>query len=230
MFAIEKHIIDTYFYPTGLPLSIRVVSKPLPILIWISLNIVDGSPDQGFSLAAFRIYILFTLQSLINIGMEEKAAAKAAAAATYRPPPKPLTAAEEAEEANIMASWMKAAIPVKSANDLFTAASNGDLAAVTLLIAGGANVNVENIHKNTPLHLAAGNGHKDIVEELLRNGADASKINLAGQTAAKIASDNGHNEIVELLKGFKGGSRRRKGKSRSKSKSKRRSTRRVHRH
>jgi hypothetical protein len=46
---------------TRFPLRTRVVSEPLPFLIWISLNVVDGSPDGLItvsSLVAFRIYIL----------------------------------------------------------------------------------------------------------------------------------------------------------------------------
>lgn len=46
---------------TRFPLRIRVVSEPLPFLMWISFNVVDGSPDDLMtvsSLVAFRIYIL----------------------------------------------------------------------------------------------------------------------------------------------------------------------------
>ena len=45
---------------TRLPLSIRVDSVPLPFLMWISLNMVDGSPDDLMTvswLVALRIYI-----------------------------------------------------------------------------------------------------------------------------------------------------------------------------
>lgn len=45
---------------TRFPRKVRVVLVPLPFLIWISLNVVDGSPDDFMTvswLVALRIYI-----------------------------------------------------------------------------------------------------------------------------------------------------------------------------
>ena len=47
---------------------------------------------------------------------------------------------------------------------------------VELLLAHGAQTDIQDNQGQTPLHLAARNGHRLIVEELLKNGADRRMV------------------------------------------------------
>ena len=60
---------------------------------------------------------------------------------------------------------------------LHSAATNGHLKTVTMLIKNGAKINIKNTSGNTALHLAVMNGHLDldkIVKVLIENGADVN--------------------------------------------------------
>lgn len=112
---------------------------------------------------------------------------------------------------------------------LHSAAMLGRLETVLDLIAGGADVNVRDMLKRTPLHLAVSSeivkaliangsdincedghgitalmeaaraGRENIVEILLSNGADMNVHNRWGSTAMHNAVRNGHKDIVEIF-------------------------------
>lgn len=84
---------------------------------------------------------------------------------------------------------------------LVAAAGRGDLAAVSLLLERGQNVNVcEPGSGVTPLIAAVKGGHTAMVKLLLESGASASaRINDKGRQALHYAADRGSVEIAELL-------------------------------
>ncbi len=71
---------------------------------------------------------------------------------------------------------------------------------VKQLIEAGAEVNVLQSSRTSPLHLAAQQGNIDLIIILLEHGADISVRNEFGQTAADLASEKGFHEIAEILK------------------------------
>jgi ankyrin repeat protein len=72
--------------------------------------------------------------------------------------------------------------------------------AATLLIAGGANVNVKGPEGRTPLMQAAGDGQADLVQLLLDKGADMEAKDEAGRTAWGYAAMSGQLEVAEIFK------------------------------
>jgi len=69
-----------------------------------------------------------------------------------------------------------------------------------LLIAHGADVNVEDKHGNTPLHWAARLGHQDIVELLVECGANVNALNQEVKGSPLFdAIERQHRQIVEYL-------------------------------
>ena len=83
---------------------------------------------------------------------------------------------------------------------LHVAARRKDLKTGKLLMDHGADVNAEDISKETPLHNAARVGALDFVKELLIQGAQKSAENSAKQTAAQVAKEYNRHKIYNLLK------------------------------
>jgi hypothetical protein len=65
-----------------------------------------------------------------------------------------------------------------------------------LLIAKGANINIQKNDGYTPLHLASARGNAAMVEYLLAKGADMNVKNSAGATPLMLAKDD---KIKQLL-------------------------------
>jgi len=80
------------------------------------------------------------------------------------------------------------------------AARIGELEILSALIAKGANVDIPNYRKVTPLMWAVWNGHEDIVEALIRVPVDIELQDNEGKTALVYAQEGGHENIVALLK------------------------------
>ena len=87
--------------------------------------------------------------------------------------------------------------------------SSGDPELLAILLEGGANPNLYNVHKITPLMMASRRGDLATVEMLLHHGADET-VNLRGElryqndiyrgfTALHWAALNGHPDIVTAL-------------------------------
>jgi len=82
---------------------------------------------------------------------------------------------------------------------LITAAANGSLDLVKLLLKYKAQVNQLDGFKATALMAAAGKGHKAMVELLLASGADAKAKDDDGKDALAMAKESGNKEVVALL-------------------------------
>lgn len=62
--------------------------------------------------------------------------------------------------------------PIPDAEDLFDAASNGDVGTISRLLQEGININVANGQRETALHMAAARGHYSAVIFLIKNGGN----------------------------------------------------------
>jgi len=84
-------------------------------------------------------------------------------------------------------------------NELLGAASSGDTAAATRLLAQGADVDAKNNQGDTGLLLAAKSGKIDTARLLVEKGANIEAKNNQGETALIAACTSGHAEIAQLL-------------------------------
>ena len=83
--------------------------------------------------------------------------------------------------------------------DMLTAARAGDLAQVTQMVEGGADVNYQDSHLWTALMGAAGSGHQEIVEYLIEHGATVSICNDNGWTALMWAAHRPQRVMDRML-------------------------------
>src|SRR5690606_35000703 len=67
-----------------------------------------------------------------------------------------------------------------------------------MLIEAGADVNVVQTSRTTPLHTAAQNGNIELLIVLLEQGARVDIKNDTGKTAADLASEKGYYEIAQI--------------------------------
>lgn len=85
-------------------------------------------------------------------------------------------------------------------SQLHRAATGGHAARVTMLLAQGANVNVEQgTYHGTPLQYAAHNGHGETVQVLLEHGADVNARDANGRTPLVWAAMKGHADVIGRL-------------------------------
>ncbi|MEP5763116.1 MAG: ankyrin repeat domain-containing protein [Halieaceae bacterium] len=83
--------------------------------------------------------------------------------------------------------------------NLVLGAYQGDLARVEVLVGKGANVNVQDQKKRTPLIFAATNGHTSVVEFLISKGAKVNAQDSGGRSALLYAAKRSFNETAALL-------------------------------
>eukprot|EP00803_Ostreobium_quekettii_P010979 evm.model.scf_1222.2 EVM.evm.TU.scf_1222.2 scf_1222:10854-22054(-) len=83
--------------------------------------------------------------------------------------------------------------------DLLAAASEGDVAEVSRLLAAGVDVDSTDSRGNTPLVLAAASGHVSVLRVLLEAGADINKQGQRGLTALNAAASEGQSTAVRFL-------------------------------
>lgn len=83
--------------------------------------------------------------------------------------------------------------------NLILSAYKGDLATVEKLVAKGADVNLQDEKKRTPLIFAASSGHTPICEFLINKGADVNAKDSGGRTALLYASKRSFNETATVL-------------------------------
>ncbi len=112
----------------------------------------------------------------------------------------PLDIAVHYERLNIIMLLIDSGAKIDS-NMLFYAVEKGNKNIITSLISHGANVNVQNNAKETPLHTAIyqSQGNEYIVTLLLLNGADVNVPDNAGKTPIDIAIGHSNERIVQLL-------------------------------
>ena len=90
--------------------------------------------------------------------------------------------------------------PVKGDSPLFTAAFNGHVDIVDILLETGSDYDTSQKEGATPLYVAAQNGHVKIVEKLLGAGANIHKKRTdTGYGPLHAAAQYGHVKIVEKL-------------------------------
>ncbi|KAK0393333.1 hypothetical protein QR680_000156 [Steinernema hermaphroditum] len=83
---------------------------------------------------------------------------------------------------------------------LMLAASHGNVEGTKLLLASGADVNIQDEEGSTALMCAAEHGHTEVVRLLLKHAEiDASIVDCDSSTALSIAVENRHREIGMLL-------------------------------
>ncbi|VDM72758.1 unnamed protein product [Strongylus vulgaris] len=83
---------------------------------------------------------------------------------------------------------------------LMLSVSHGKKNTTELLLACGAEVNLQDEEGSTALMCAAEHGHKDIVKLLLAQpGIDAALTDCDSSTALSIAVENGHRDIGVLI-------------------------------
>jgi ankyrin repeat protein len=74
-----------------------------------------------------------------------------------------------------------------------------DVETVRLLIAQGADVNMEQAGGYTPLHQAAAAGNAELTEVLLEAGANPSSLCHQAKTPADYARERNHVAVLERL-------------------------------
>lgn len=125
------------------------------------------------------------------------------------------TDAEEAECASLQASMIEESetgdqiledvdiqlneVDVNGRTLLHTAAYEGNLDLVNLLISKGANVEAVDRNGQTPLNLASRQGHGTVVATLLSASASVDSTDCEGWTALRSAAWGGHTAVVCLL-------------------------------
>jgi ankyrin repeat protein len=83
---------------------------------------------------------------------------------------------------------------------LHIAVQNGDTDMVSLLHAGGADVDAKDGSKINPLHLAAAKEHAAIARMLLKAGADPNQQGFRhNETALHVAAVHGSERVAEIL-------------------------------
>jgi hypothetical protein len=82
---------------------------------------------------------------------------------------------------------------------LHWAAGNGAIDIMEMLHGKGAEIDLPNTIKSTPLHTAAFFGQLKAVTFLLEHGADRDKRNLFEETPAEVARDYGNPDIANFI-------------------------------
>ena len=80
---------------------------------------------------------------------------------------------------------------------IHTTTQTGNVESVKQFLANGADVNVKDVSKWTPLHIAAQFGHGEMVELLLSKGANVNAKDLWGKTPLNRAAEFGYKTIVD---------------------------------
>ena len=86
-----------------------------------------------------------------------------------------------------------------AASTLYTAAQNGQVEVIKMLVSLGANVNAPNNIGASPVYVAAGNGHAHVIEALAELGADLHKPTHNGTTPLYAAAHEGQEGAVRAL-------------------------------
>ena len=110
------------------------------------------------------------------------------------------------DEAKMLQMLRAGADPDSTGPNVFNAllhfASRGNVEAVQEIVRLGANVNVQESDKWTPLMFACFRGDIQSVIFLMNNGADQTLKNKTGETALDLAVGEKHTAVVEILKSF----------------------------
>lgn len=115
-----------------------------------------------------------------------------------------LAEAAKLKDAKLVRALIDAGVAVKGSDSRETealkiAVENNDLDTVQILLAAGANTEVQYTWGETPLIMAAKKGYQDIMNALIHAGADINARDSRSETALIKASEEDHMEIVKLL-------------------------------
>ena len=83
--------------------------------------------------------------------------------------------------------------------DIFTAAREGDSAAIRNFVQQGGDINKPNAKSHTPFILASYYGHTQTLETLLKIGADACTLDNKGSNAFMGVAFKGHQHVAKWL-------------------------------
>ena len=86
-----------------------------------------------------------------------------------------------------------------SDTDIFTAAREGDSAAILNYVKQGKDINITNAKSYTPFILSAYNGQSQALETLLNSGANACAVDTKGSNAFMGVAFKGHSYIAKWL-------------------------------
>jgi len=75
----------------------------------------------------------------------------------------------------------------------------GQTHVVRVLLAHGADTNLQTKDGITALMMSSYNGHTAVTELLLYYGADMNTVTSIGMTALRLSTDNGHKSVTKLL-------------------------------
>jgi ankyrin repeat protein len=100
-----------------------------------------------------------------------------------------------------MRNWEDYKETIKSSEDLFSLARNGELNKTQeyMLSNPGVDINQKNQKGYSPLMLAVYHGNFEVSELLLKNGADPDSPDLSGNTILMGAAFKGDVELIKLL-------------------------------
>ena len=96
-------------------------------------------------------------------------------------------------------TWILLAFAGARASSLHELVERGDMDAVEMALASGADPNAFDSDHYTPLQLAAGFGNVELVERLLASGADTDSRDENGETALHLAAHVGHAAVCTIL-------------------------------
>lgn len=91
------------------------------------------------------------------------------------------------------------AVKADGTSALMTAAAEGHLDVVKVLLLHNAKVNATNADGDTPLHFAVRHNHPEVAAHLLENGAAVDARNKKGTTPLMVASWSGFDRLVQHL-------------------------------
>ncbi len=103
------------------------------------------------------------------------------------------------KDSSIICLLLEKSASVSKWPTLYYAIDHGDAMLLQLLLKKGANVNVKDLFRDTPLHLAIYRSNKEITEILLQNRADVTVKDLCGDTPLHLAIRGNNEEIAEIL-------------------------------
>lgn len=99
----------------------------------------------------------------------------------------------------LLCSSVQAVADPFSMDDIFSAITNGDTAAIQQFLNQGMDPNIQHPDGNTALIMAAREGQTEIVKTLLDRGAKVYIRNRQDETAVMLAAYEGHDLIIDLL-------------------------------
>lgn len=85
------------------------------------------------------------------------------------------------------------------AEDLFRAASSGNVDLISRLLSQGVNINASNRERETALHMAAAKGHYSAVIYLVKNGANVNALTVKNWIPLHHAVRFRHHNIAKYL-------------------------------